>query len=257
MGRGRNLLALVAGIALAAPSAAPAHPNGYGPDADGDSNPATNTRLFARIGDAAEAALDPPFRVLTFEPPPGANNDPIGGDYFASHGVKFSPGLVRQICEGQRYRSFDSLCTYMRAPSGKYAALYSDEKRRPLNIQFAQPVCAAALALYPTGGAEDEPFEITLQSFDADEKKLPAVKHSFSWTNDTFRWRLMVGAYFVNGAGAADKKASRIEVSVKSLGEGKTKKNVRFLIDDVAYVSDGCSVALADIAAETAPSAAP
>lgn len=241
--------ALFMGALFAAPEGAgAAAPNGTGADRDGDSNPAVNTRLIARIGDAAEAALDPPFRIVTFEAPPGDHNDVIRDQYFGGFGVKFSNGLKRQICKGQRYFRYDTECTYMAAPSGKYAAVYRDDWRRPLRIGFDKPACAAALAIYPTGGDEDEPFEITLQPYAADETKLASVKYQFTWTHDTFRWRLMAGAFFVG------QKATRLDVNIKS--QKTEKKIVRFLIDDVAFIADDCVVALADIAAETAPASA-
>ena len=53
---GRNLVAVLIG-ALAAGvlsmGTASAQANGSGTDADGDTNPAVNTKLIARIGDAA------------------------------------------------------------------------------------------------------------------------------------------------------------------------------------------------------------
>ena len=43
------------------PEEIPVSGNGIGPDPDGDTNPATNTRALAKIGDAAEASFDPPI----------------------------------------------------------------------------------------------------------------------------------------------------------------------------------------------------
>jgi hypothetical protein len=222
-------------------------PNGIGPDPDGDSNPATNTRLFARIGDAAEAALDPPFQIVTFEAVRKAHGKPIAEEKVGARVVKFSRGLKRQICKGQLYFRYDTQCTYLAAPSGEMAALYDDPWGRPLRIRFEQPVCAAALALYPTGGREGEEYKVTLQPYGADEKALTAQSYKFNWTNDTFRWRLMAGAYFLN------EKAKRVDVNIASVTN--PKKVVRFLIDDVAFVEDGCTVHLADVNAEAGGSA--
>jgi hypothetical protein len=262
---------LSAAIGLAVFWGAPAlaHPNGTGPDPDGDGNPAVDSRLFARIGDSAEAALGPPWCIVTFEmrpsilfrratddppgcrlaatAPPGRNDEPIRDQYYPMVGVKFGNGLKRQICEGQRYSGYDTECTYLAAPSGQYAAVYRDDWRRPLRIRFEKPACAAALALYPTGGAEGEEFQITIQPYIDDLTPLAPVKYNFTWTKDTFRWRLMAGALF------PEKKASRIDVNIKSLKD--EKRIVRFLIDDVAYIEHDearCGKALADIEADTA-----
>lgn len=215
--------------------------NGYGPDADGDSNPAINTLLLTRIGDAAEAALDPPFKIITFEKPHG-HGDIIRNEYKAAYGVTFSRGLTRQICEGQRYFQYNTQCTYLRAPSGRYAAVYRDDYNRPLRIRFDNPVCAAALAVYPTGGEEGERYRVVLQPYAEDGAKLKRVTERFTWTNDTFRWRLMTSAYFLG------RKASRVDVSVL----GRRRQATRFLIDDVAFIADGCEQTLEDVAAETA-----
>ena len=225
------------------PENIPTHGNGLGPDPDGDTNPATNTHAISKIGDAAEAAFDPPYRVVTFEVPPGDHDDKIRKQYKDNFGVVFSRGLSRQICEGQRYFQYNSQCTYLRAPSGQYAAVYDDEYKRPLRIRFAEPVCVAAMAIYPTGGKEGEEFEVTLQGYDADENKLDPAKLKFSWTKDTFRWRHMAGAYFLQ------ERANRVDVSMRSLDDKEKGKPVRFLIDDVAYVEDSCSEAISSVAA--------
>ena len=233
--------AVAAALCIALPAPAAAQGNGYGPDPDGDGNPATNTRLFVRIGDAAEASLDPPWRVITFENR-GGNAEAIRMDYRSDYGVTFSKGLKRQVCDGPRYFRYDSQCTYLRAPSGRMAALYRDDYNRPLRIRFDDPVCAAALAVYPTGGEEGEEFRITLRPYDANGKRMHRVRHYFTWTNDTFRWRLMAITRFL------DKKAARVDVEVESMwDEGKI---VRFLIDDVAFIEDDCSRILDDIAAD-------
>lgn len=236
----------LAGLVLVAAPAQAQH-NGWGYDADGDGNPATNTRGMYRIGNAAEASLDPPYRVITFEAPPGAHGEAIGLQYAKEFGVSFGRGLNRQVCEGQRYFQYDSQCTYKRAPSGRFAAVYRDEWGRPLEIKFAAPVCVAALAVYPTGGKEGERFRVRIQPYAADGTRLPSANVRFNWTKDTFRWRLMAGAYMLK------ERASRIDVEVTSLDE--RKKSVRFLIDDVAFVEHGCDETLAEIvdAAAAAP----
>lgn len=228
-----------------AAGAQPVRWNGAGPDPDGDSNPATNTRLLVKIGDGAEAALDPPFKIITFEAPPGGHGDVIRKQYEKKYGVAFSRGLKRQICEGQRYFQYNSECTYLRAPSGRFAAVYRDDWGRPLRIRFSRPVCAAALALYPTGGKEGEAYKVTLRPYADDETELPKVDFEFTWTNDTFRWRMMAGAYFL------DRKAARLDVNIESKKD--KKKIVRFLIDDVAAIEDDpatpadeCALWLAD-----------
>lgn len=245
----RKILALLssaaAGLAVigAGPASAQGYmPNGSGADPDGDSNPAVNTRLIARIGDAAEAALDPPFRVITFETPPGRHGDQIRQQYAKEFGVTFGGGLRRQICDGPRYFRYDSECTYLRAPSGQFAALHKDEWGRPLRIDFVQPVCAAALALYPTGGAEGETYRVTLRPYAEDGSALERVQFHFDWTQDTFRWRLMTGAFFL------DRKAARVEVDIQSRDD--RKKPVRFLVDDVAFIESGCEIVLDDILKE-------
>lgn len=232
---------------LASASAQGYGPNGYGVDPDGDSNPAVNTQLIVRIGDAAEAALDPPYQVLTFEAPPGSHGDAIRMQYADNYGVWFSKGLTRQICEGQRYFRYDSQCTYRRAPSGKFAAVYADEWGRPLRVRYNQPVCAAAFALYPTGGEEGERFKITLQPYAADDTALTPVDYYFDWTADTYRWRLMAQAYFL------DAEANRVDINIES--RTHRKKVVRFLIDDVAYRTDDCAQSLIDVAADASFSA--
>ncbi|MBB5519819.1 hypothetical protein [Amphiplicatus metriothermophilus] len=213
--------------------------NGYGPDPDRDDNPATNTRLMARIGAAAEATLQPPYRTITFEAPLSRHGEAVGKQYAKEFGVTFGPGLTRQLCVGQRYFQYDSACTYRRAPSGRFAALYRDDWGRPLKIRFAAPVCALVLAIYPTGGEEGEKFEAIIQPYGPDEEKLDKAVAPFTWTSETFRWRLMVGVYLL------DRRATRIEASVVS--KDNTEKNVRFLIDDVAFVKEGCDEFLAEI----------
>ncbi len=251
MHRPKTLLSSIGAVgalfALADASAQPYGPNGYGADPDGDSNPAVNTQLIVRIGDAAEASLDPPFKIVTFEAPPGHHGDKIRMQYADNYGVWFSNGLSRQICEGQRYFRYDSQCTYRRAPSGKYAAVYDDQWGRPLIVRYNQPVCAAAFALYPTGGEEGERFKITLQPYATDDTKLAPVDYYFDWTQDTFRWRLMAEAFF------SSPEVNRVDVNIES--RTHKEKVVRFLVDDVAFRTDDCAQSLADIAAEASASA--
>lgn len=239
--RKHHLLAGLAGavtISALAFSGAGAQ-NGAGPDADGDSNPAVNTKLIARIGDAAEAALDPPFKIVTFETDRNGHNEAIASQKVDNRTVSFSEGLTRQICTGQRYFRYDTQCTYLAAPSGKFAAVYRDEFQRPLSIEFEAPVCAAALAVYPTGGSEGEAFKVTLQPYSAEGGALEKAEYEFKWTKDTFRWRLMAGAFFLT------EKAKRVEVTVSS--KMNARKPVRFLIDDVAFIEDDCALAMDDI----------
>jgi len=230
--------------------------NGIGADPDGDTNPATNsTILKAKIGDAAEAAYDATYTVITFEPPPGKHNGAIRKQYLTdSGGVWFSRGLDWQICEGQRYFEYDTRCTYLSPPSGSFAAVYEDEFNRPLRIRFKNPVCASAVAVYPTGGEEGELFELTMQPFDSDENELDEASTKFKWTQDTFRWRLGVHAYFL------DQPAARVDVSIRSLKKGNKRNPVSFLIDDLAYIENthldtvveenSCATMLAEIKAE-------
>jgi hypothetical protein len=215
------------------------HENGVGPDPDRDTNPATRTFALASIG-AEDARLDPRFSVISFEPPPGRHADKIGNQYAARYGVTFGKGLKRQICEeGQRYFRYDTLCTYIAPPSGAYAAHYRTDRRDPLEVSFKTPVCAAALSIYPIGGREGERFEATLTPYAGDRKLRPA-KIRFAWTQDTFRWRTMVGGFFL------DQPADRVEVMIKSRG-GKDVDIVQFLIDDFGSIEKDCEKVLKDI----------
>lgn len=206
--------------------------NGVGVDGDGDTNPVTNTRAISRIGNAAAASFDPPYQVVTFEEQGAKHDQKLKNDFKDDYGVTFGDGVRRQLCKGQRYFQYNSHCTYRRAPSGKFAALYESEFGRPLSVAFDTPVCVAAMAIYPTGGKEGERYQVTLQGTDALGTALKPATTKFLWTKDTFRWRHMAGAYFM------DKRAAKLEVSVKSLD--RPKKNVRFLIDDVAFVTHSC-----------------
>ncbi len=215
--------------------------NGIGSDPDGDTNPATNTRALSRIGDAAEASFDPPYQVVTFEAENG-HGDAISDDYAKEFGLSFSGDLKRQVCDGPRHSRYDSLCTYLRAPSGDYAAVYEHRFNRPLRIEFAQSVCVAAMAIYPTGGKEGETFEVTIQGYDATGSKIGAATSRFDWTQNTFRWRHMAGAYFLEA------RASAVDVSVRSLDPSQSADMVRFLIDDVAFIEGDCALDAADAA---------
>jgi hypothetical protein len=231
----------VASMALALTAQAAARGgNGVGPDPDGDGNPATNTRGFIRIGDAAEAAFDPPYRVITFEAPPGAHNEPLKTQYADKFGVSFGTGVRRQIC-GNRYFQYDTQCTYLRAPSGRFAALYRHDWGAPMTVKFAKPVCVAATAIYPTGGKQGEAFKVTLEPFAADGTALPKSVMRFTWEENTFRWRLMAGVYMLK------ERATSVKVRVDSVDE--PKKAVRFLMDDLAFIDTGCEDALVKIQA--------
>ena len=217
------------------------HENGIGPDPDHDTNPATQTGSISLVGDAAQAADDPPYAVVTFEAPPGDHGDEIGDTYQQEFGVTFADGLTRQICDGQRHFQYDSMCTYEAAPSGTYAAGYLDYLNAPLEIEFATPICVVAMAIYPTGGKEGEPFELTINGWTQAGAKLAPAKINFEWTKDTVRWRHMAGAYYLG------ERASKVSLSMRSRDGAEARKVLRFLIDDVAFVDEGCEEALEDI----------
>ncbi|MFN0024914.1 MAG: hypothetical protein ACKVS5_13560 [Parvularculaceae bacterium] len=213
------------------------HENGTGPDPDGDSNPATRTYALASIG-AADARLDNLFRVISFEPPPGVHGDKIRGQYVKRYGVGFGKGVKRQICEeGQRYFRYDTLCSYLAPPSGAYAAHYRDDYLRPMNVTFEAPVCAAALSIHPIGGREGERFVATLQPYRGDRKLAP-VKIRFAWTQDTVRWRTMVGGFFLS------ESADRVEITLRSRAPESKSDTVQFLMDDFSFIETGCEKAL-------------
>lgn len=239
----KRLFAAAAALAAfssfaAAPAFGQAHENGYGPDPDGDSNPATRTRAIANIG-ATDINLDPRFTVMTFEPPPGAHDGAIGAKYGDKFGVGFSKGLRWQICDGPRYFEYNSLCTYIRPPSGAYAAYYRDDFKRPLEVKFDKPVCAVMMSVYPTGGKEGEDFKVTLKARNADGDPVGTANVKFAWTQDTFRWRVMAGGFFLNAA------ATSVDITV---ARAKNNGDVyQFLIDDLAYVHENCEQVLEDI----------
>jgi len=227
-------LSAITGVAALSFSAAFAqsHENGYGPDPDGDSNPATMTRAVANIG-ATDVLLDPRFTIVTFEPPPGAHNMPVNDSLAKRYGVGFSKGLRWQICDDQRYYQYDSLCTYIRPPSGSYAAYYRDDLARPLHVTFNnEAVCGVILSVYPPGGKEGEIFEVTLDAKKADGTSAGTAKVNLAWTQNTFRWRAMAGGFFLNDA------ATSMDITV---AREKDQGDVyQFLIDDLAYVTKDC-----------------
>lgn len=223
------------------------HENGIGPDPDNDSNPATDTGGISISGASAVLDNDPPYAVINFEAPPGGHGDKLSTQYKDKFGVSFGPGLSRQICQGQRRFAYDTLCTYQAAPSGAYAAGYANDLNAPFEISFERPVCVVAMAIYPTGGKEREPFRLTIKGWDKDGNSLPQVKADFEWTQNTVRWRHMAGAYYL------DEGASKISIKMESL-DGKEKRDIlRFLIDDLAIIESGCEAALADIKAKAKP----
>lgn len=233
-------IAASAAFASASHAQGQLHENGIGPDPDRDSNPATRTLALASIG-AEDARLDPRFSVISFEPPPGRHGDHVRNQYASKYGVSFGKGLDRQVCEeGQRYFQYDTLCSYIAPPSGAFAAHYRTDRREPLSVAFADPVCAAALSIYPIGGREGERFEATLTPYSGDRKLKPA-KIRFAWTQDTFRWRTMVGGFFL------DQSADRLEIMLKSKDPAAKSDIVQFLIDDFGTIKTGCEVVLADI----------
>lgn len=225
-------------IVAAAPAFAQAHENGYGPDPDGDTNPATRTRAVANVG-ATDIKLDPRFTILTFEPPPGAHDVPIGNLYAEKYGVRFSRGLKWQICDDQRYGRYDSLCTYIRPPSGSFAAYYRDDRKSPLTATFKKPVCAVMASVYATGGKEGEKFKVTLTAKKANGDPAGEASVTFAWTHDTFRWRVMAGGFFLK------EDASSIDITLaRAENAGDV---IQFLIDDLAFVETGCEAVLEKI----------
>ncbi|MEO1135329.1 MAG: hypothetical protein AAFW68_01805 [Pseudomonadota bacterium] len=226
---------------VAAQESGNVHENGIGPDPDRDTNPATITGVIARIGNPEIAADDAPYRVITFEAPPGAHNDVIRNAYADEFGVRFGNGVTRQICEGQRRFYYDSMCTYEAAPSGKFAAGYLNYLNAPMRIEFDTPVCIVTMAIYPTGGNEEEPFSVTINAWDEAGVFLPQADAKFEWTKNTVRWRHMVGAYYLGG------RAKTITVGMKSGRASQAGDVLRFLIDDLAFVQDGCDEALVDV----------
>ncbi len=229
----------------AAQDAGGVHENGIGPDPDRDTNPATDTRVVTFIADAVRAGDDPPYVVLTFEPPPGKQGEAIIKDYKKGYGVEFGRGLSWQICKGQRRFTYDTMCTYEAPTSGVFAAGYLNYLNAPLTISFDRPVCIVTMSIYPTGGREGEPFEFKIEGWTEDGAKLTTSTTAFEWTNNTVRFRNMAGAYFI------DQRAMKITVSMRSKDPREARDTLRYLIDDFAFVDEGCDAALDDIAART------
>ncbi len=263
----------LAAIVAAAPSAAAAHPhdgeaghdhgggwvheNGIGPDPDGDSNPATDTRVLPFVGRVLVDAEGSTFPVVHFEPPPGTHGEPIIQDYYGKYGVKFGPGLSWQICEGQRHFQYNSMCTYQAPTSGRFAAGYRNVLNRPLAIEFDQPACLVTMSIYPTGAELEELFEFEIQGWDADDRPLDRARVEFEWENETVIFDNIAGAYFM------DAPAKRITVSMKSLDEEARRKEsedkeddrevdtLRYLIDDLAFISGSCGDAIDEVETRT------
>lgn len=237
--------------ALSGAAASQSHENGIGPDPDGDTNPATITGVIARTGDAATLSDEAPYRVISFEPPPGAHGDAIINDYAEGFGVKFSHGATRQICEGQRRFHYDTMCTYEAAPSGSFAAGYLNHLNAPLVITFDEPVCVVTMAIYPTGGREGEPFTVTIEGWDDSGAALPPAQAAFEWTKYTVRWRHMAGAYYLGG------RAKKVAVSMKSGTPSEAGDVLRYLFDDLAFVTEDCAGVLTELAEEDDAGVAP
>lgn len=221
------------------------HENGIGPDPDGDTNPATDTRVIAFVGEVLTGADGSAFPVVHFEPPPGRHGEPIRRDYVKDHGVRFGPGLSWQICEGQRHFQYNSMCTYAAPTSGKYAAGYLDYLNRPLIIEFDKPVCLFTLSMYPTGAKENEPFIFTIEGWDENNAPIESASEEFNWNRQTVRWNNIAGAYFLGAP------ASKIAISMKSRDPAEAKETLRFLIDDLGYISGSCEAGVAEVESRT------
>ncbi|MEM9495697.1 MAG: hypothetical protein AAGA09_06800 [Pseudomonadota bacterium] len=231
------------------------HENGIGADPDGDTNPATDTGAISIAGAGSETPDAGHRAVIRFEAPPDARNsghgDQITDDYAEEFGVTFFPKVTRQICAGVRHFRYDSACTYEAAPSGEYAAVYRDNLNRPLIVEFERPVCIVTMATYPTGGKENEPFSVEIQGWTEDGAPLEKVRADFVWNRQTVRWRQKIGAYYL------EDRAKKIAVNMRSR-DGSTARDVlRFLLDDFAFVDEGCADALQRINAAGAPPKGP
>ncbi len=233
------------------------HENGIGPDPDRDTNPATDTRVLPFIGEILTDADGSVFPVVHFEPPPGRHGEPIESDYYGKYGVTFGSGLTWQICEGQRHFQYNSMCTYEAPTSGRFAAGYLSYLNRPLTIEFDQPVCLVSMSMYPTGAEEDELFEFVIEGWDADGQYIDKARERFVWEKETVRFRNIAGAYFL------DKPAKRITASMRSIDEAERRKlskdksddnradTLRYLIDDLAFISGSCEAAIDEVDART------
>ena len=235
-----GVVSFTAAPALSQDSGGYVHENGIGPDPDHDTNPATVTGVIKRVGEPGAPEQNAPYRVINFEAPPGKHGDVIREAYAKEFGVHFGRGVSRQICEGQRRFYYDSMCTYEAAPSGDYAAGYLNHLNAPMLIEFDQPVCVATMAIYPTGGREGEPFTVTIRGWDETGAPLPIAEAEFEWKKYTVRWRHMAGAYYLGA------RAKKIAVSMRSGSPSERGDVLRFLIDDLAFVQEGCEEVLAD-----------
>ncbi|WP_411820905.1 hypothetical protein ABFZ85_07020 [Hyphococcus formosus] len=234
--------ALITAALLISAASAQVHENGIGPDPDNDTNPATITGVIKRVNDPLTPDTDAPYKVINFEPPPGKHGEVIRNEYSEKFGVRFGRGLTRQICDGQRRFYYDSICTYEAAPSGQFSVGYVNYLNAPLLIEFDRPVCVVTMAIYPTGGAEGENFTVTIEGEDETGLPLAPATTSFEWTKNTVRWRHMAGAYYLGG------RASKIYVSMISDKRRPGGDVLRFLIDDLAFVQDGCEEVIRDLA---------
>ncbi len=223
------------------------HENGIGPDPDGDSNPATDTRVTPFVGRVLTDAEGSTFPVVHFEPPPGTHGEPIIQDYQEEYGVKFGPGLSWQICEGQRHFQYNSMCTYEAPTSGRFAAGYRNRLNRPLAIEFDQPACLVTMSIYPTGAKQNESFAFEIKGWDADDRPLDVARVEFEWESETVIFDNIAGAHFV------DTPAKRITVSMRSLDSHNPKNidTLRYLIDDLAFISGSCEAAVDEVETRT------
>lgn len=221
------------------------HENGVGPDPDGDTNPATQTRGVAFVADGVSAEETPPYPIIRFEPPNGAHGAALKDKAFKDDGVRFSAGLSLQECRARRNFREKTLCTYPAAASGQYAGGYANDDGEALTITFDKPVCLVTMALYPTGGEEDEEFVMKINGASEDGEMLEASNVAFPWRANTVRWKNMAGVYFTGA------KAKGVSVLVRSATETDRIEPVRFLIDDIAYVSDNCADALKNVSKRT------
>ena len=223
------------------------HENGIGPDPDGDTNPATDTRALPFVGRVLVDAEGSAFPVVHFEPPPGTHGEAIVQDYYGKYGVKFGPGLTWQICEGQRHFQYNSMCTYQAPTSGRFAAGYRSALNEPLAMEFDQPVCLVTMSIYPTGAEQGERFEFAIQGWDADDRPLDHARLEFEWESETVIFDNIAGAYFM------DTPAKRITVSMKSLDkyDPQNVSTLRYLIDDLAFISGKCQDAVDEVESRT------
>ncbi|MEM8770797.1 MAG: hypothetical protein AAGD92_04005 [Pseudomonadota bacterium] len=221
------------------------HENGIGPDPDRDTNPATDTRIIPFVGEWRTTTGGDLYPIVQFEPPPGKHAEPIRKDFAAEYGVTFGPGLSWQVCDGHRHFQYDSMCTYEAPTSGKFAAGYLDYLNRPLEITFDEPVCIVTMSIYPTGAKDREPFEFTIEGWDEYGRPLEAARETFEWKKETVRWNNVAGAYFVGAP------AKKITVAMRSADSAEAGKTLRYLIDDLAFLSQSCDAAVDDIEKRT------